>query len=1126
MVWTLRRILIVIVILSSLAVAGTLYWVAATYERFAISSQDESTGSTVSHLVLRQMEDQHRRAVNPFVDEWSRLSTLVEGMKQNDTEKARLAANRMMVTREVVEGRVHLRNVVVYSKEMQVVAMADKGTGETLSALPTLVDKLRARDTGAQRQITSFLWRGLNGRPLYSTIAAVGGFQAVGFIEFVSDPIPDLAGVGDAVGGRFGLQDIHGTTLFDGGAGEGGAPQGAKLDTLQVPIPDSLGGTWAVATLTRDVSAFRAQVSDLRNQALAIVAAVVVGSVLVGWLMLRLAVFSRLKDFAAITGMLAEGHTDVQIPSVGPDELAIMRTSLQSLRDAVSERQKATLALSESEKLQRIILDNVGQGILVFHANARPALWNDLATKFTGLSSAFLEKNLTLDQCNQFQFSEFDFDDETIELVDDFERRRLAGECNFVVSYQRRGIAGNTWVQVSLRLLHDGMVVQTYQDITDLRRAIDAAKDAQRLAERANRAKSDFLSNMSHELRTPLNAIVGFTEFIVENDAEPLTQELAASLSQVLKAGRHLVVLVNDVLDLAKIEAGAISLSIQAIDAGQVIDECVSLTSSFAARRNVTVHNRLEAGALPPIEADRIRFKQVFLNLLSNAIKYNHEQGNVYIEPGAAERGLLRVGVRDDGPGISEVSLKRLFEPFERLGAENSTVEGTGIGLTITKNLVDQMGGKISVESVVGEGSSFWLDMPISERAVENTVTAEHNEPGLLADLEGVVLYIEDNPANLELVRKIMSRQPGVDFIDAPSGEIGIERARTELPDVILLDINLPGMDGFTVLETLSAMPETRHIPVIALTAAATDSDIMRGQAAGFFSYLTKPISARDLIATIRRALNPSTPASPDDQPIVAGGKVLVVDDVPINLAVAQKQLTKLGIPCEIVADPVRALEMLSAGGYALALVDIGMPILNGIELTRRLRESERRSGRYTPVVALTADFGSEEDIARYRRAGMDGQLTKPVVLNELALTLRRWFSASDGSAGPVSPMATNSGDRSDADEPPIDMAEFKEILGSDEQEIIREMFDLFITLIPGELENLSKAIATRDKTQSREAAHRFKSAARNAAAGRLSDLLQEVEKELQNGCWDVVDQNLHRIREECTRVAEYMLKA
>jgi len=405
---------------------------------------------------------------------------------------------------------------------------------------------------------------------------------------------------------------------------------------------------------------------------------------------------------------------------------------------------------------------------------------------------------------------------------------------------------------------HNAKLGQMVQERTsELEQATNTAQVAQRLAEEANRAKSDFLSSMSHELRTPLNAIIGFTEYVLESDEEPVTEDQRESLSQVVKAGRHLLVLIDDVLDLSKVEADAISLSLEAVDLREVADECVSLLSAFAASKNVEIDNQLTAQALPPVKADRNRVKQVLLNLLSNAIKYNKDPGRVQILQGAAAPGMLRIAVRDDGLGIADDRLADLFNPFDRLGAENSAIEGSGIGLTITKSLVDRMGGKISVDSVTGKGSTFWLEMPISDSPVKPRIEPEACGSQDTTDIEGLVLYIEDNPANLELVRRITTRRPGIDFISAATGKTGIERARAEIPDVILLDINLPDLGGYQVLEALRVAPETRHIPVIALTAAATDADIARGRAAGFFSYLTKPFAARRLMATIGQALRP-----------------------------------------------------------------------------------------------------------------------------------------------------------------------------------------------------------------------------------------------------------------------------
>ena len=399
-----------------------------------------------------------------------------------------------------------------------------------------------------------------------------------------------------------------------------------------------------------------------------------------------------------------------------------------------------------------------------------------------------------------------------------------------------------------------------------LQEAVAASRRAQRQAEEANRAKSDFLSNMSHELRTPLNAIIGFTEFVAEDTAQPIREQHRNSLGYVLRASRHLLTLIDDILDLAKIESSAVSLAPEAVDAGEVIDECLSLARALATPRDIAVSETKAAGAAPLIHVDRTRFKQILLNLLSNAVKYNRDGGRVIVETGQPTDGRLSIAVRDTGPGIAPELLDHLFDPFDRLGAETSGIEGTGIGLTITKRLAEQMGGAITVESTVGEGTTFRVEFPLSSESAAAAAAGEEADGPDAPDLAGRVLYVEDNAANLELVRRIMSRHPGVAFSAAPTAEIGVAIARADPPDVILMDIDLPGMDGFEALGKLAAARETRHVPVIAVTAAATGRDIQRGQTAGFFDYLTKPISAKRLAATVGRALNPE--ASPDaDRP-------------------------------------------------------------------------------------------------------------------------------------------------------------------------------------------------------------------------------------------------------------------
>jgi signal transduction histidine kinase/CheY-like chemotaxis protein len=376
--------------------------------------------------------------------------------------------------------------------------------------------------------------------------------------------------------------------------------------------------------------------------------------------------------------------------------------------------------------------------------------------------------------------------------------------------------------------------------------------DAMALAEKANLAKSDFLSSMSHELRTPLSAILGFAQLIESGTPQP-TLSQKRSVDQILKAGWYLLELINEVLDLAVIESGRLSLSLEAISLAEVMQECQTMIEPQAQRRDIAVtFPRFGAPCL--VTADRTRVKQVLINLLSNAIKYNRIGGSVVVDCSASSERCVRIGVRDSGAGLSADQLTQLFQPFNRLGQESSVQEGTGIGLVVSKRLVELMGGVIGVESVVGQGSVFWIELNVAAQAAA-VVGAD---PAMLARpriREGArshtLLYVEDNPANLMLVEDLMARRPDVCLLSARDGISGVQIARCALPDVILMDINLPGISGIKALRILEEDPTTAHIPVIALSANAMPRDIAKGLDAGFFRYLTKPIKVNEFMETL-----------------------------------------------------------------------------------------------------------------------------------------------------------------------------------------------------------------------------------------------------------------------------------
>ena len=377
-------------------------------------------------------------------------------------------------------------------------------------------------------------------------------------------------------------------------------------------------------------------------------------------------------------------------------------------------------------------------------------------------------------------------------------------------------------------------------------------------AERANLAKSDFLSSMSHELRSPLNAILGFAQLIDSGLPLP-TLDQKDSIDQILQAGWYLLELINEILDLAQIESGKLSLSTEPISLDEVLSDCQAMIEPQARKSGIRVgFPKLEHTLF--VSADRTRVKQIFVNLLSNAIKYNRVGGSVEVTCRACPGERVRVSFQDTGEGLAPDKLAQLFQPFNRLGQEDGLEEGTGIGLVVSKQLAELMGGLIGVESTVGVGSVFWVEFNAAH-AIEAHRGASAPVSAPPADAAGVaprrtVLCVEDNPANLMLITRILARRPDIRLLSAKDGRQGIEMARAAMPEVILMDINLPGINGVAALKILAADAATAHIPVIAISANAMPRDIERGLEAGFFRYLSKPIKVHEFIDTLDLALD------------------------------------------------------------------------------------------------------------------------------------------------------------------------------------------------------------------------------------------------------------------------------
>jgi PAS domain S-box-containing protein len=391
-------------------------------------------------------------------------------------------------------------------------------------------------------------------------------------------------------------------------------------------------------------------------------------------------------------------------------------------------------------------------------------------------------------------------------------------------------------------------------DITERKRAEQAMSIARREAERANRAKSDFLSRMSHDLRTPLNAVLGFAQLL---EMDNLTADQRESVAQILEAGRHLLDLLNEVLDISRIESGNLSLSPEPVSVAEIVDQVVKLMRPLGKPGHIDVRALPSATRVRYVRADRQRLNQILLNLMSNAIKYNRRGGTVTVSCDDAADGRVRIAVTDNGVGIRPEKLALLFTPFERLGADQTGIEGTGLGLALSRGLAEAMGGKIGVSSEVDRGSTFWVELAAATEAAPVSAPAGA-EPVLLSVdyVSGTILYIEDNASNVRLVERLLKqRRPGIRLLHAGDGTIGIDMALHHRPDLIFLDLHLPDTPGDEVLRRLWEDARTRDIPVAVLSADATLSQSRRLIATGAKAYLTKPLDVSKMLAVIDERL-------------------------------------------------------------------------------------------------------------------------------------------------------------------------------------------------------------------------------------------------------------------------------
>jgi PAS domain S-box-containing protein len=514
----------------------------------------------------------------------------------------------------------------------------------------------------------------------------------------------------------------------------------------------------------------------------------------------------------------------------------------------ISEQHEAEEALRRSEELFRMVVEHSSDVATITSAMGQVIYQSPAVTRVVGHTPEEMIRNNSLDLVHP---------DDLPEVVAALQRLNEKPEGVVTTRYRFRTRDGS-WrmLESQARKLSsspDAPLISNSRDITERWEAEQALLQAKAEAERANLAKSEFLSRMSHELRTPLNSILGFAQILERLDLEPRDRR---GVQHILTAGEHLLNLINEVLDIARIEAGRHALSIEPVEIGTVLSEAVALVRPLAAAHGVRISAAPTLGRASFVRADRQRLIQVLLNLLSNAIKYNQQSGSVVLRCEVGGDGHVRVRVDDTGRGIPAERQDELFTPFARLGAEGSGVEGTGLGLALSLRLVEAMGGRLWLESSSEEGSTFCveLDGAQSPRAA-SAIETSHLQPAPSSEITARLLYVEDNLANLSLVERLISFRPGWSLLPALQGQLGVELAREHRPDVVLLDLHLPDLSGEEVFRQLRADARTAEIPVIVVSADATARSIDRLRAAGVQGYLTKPLRIDDFLGAVDAAL-------------------------------------------------------------------------------------------------------------------------------------------------------------------------------------------------------------------------------------------------------------------------------
>ena len=795
----------------------------------------------------------------------------------------------------------------------------------------------------------------------------------------------------------------------------------------------------------------------------------------------------------------------------------------------ITERKRAEEELAQQRTLLQTTLENTDQGIVMYDSELALVAYNRTFAELRGYDEAFLATGPTLFdmallQAEQHQYPELSGAPRTQaqhwveqlkggEILDVFEQVRADGSVH----------------EIRTRRLADGGYVRVFMDITERKRADQLMQQARDEAEANAQAKSEFVAMVSHEVRTPMNGVLGMARLLADSE---LDVDQSECVETIIASGESLLRIVDDLLDISKLEAERLELETISFIPTDLVEQTVAVMASRSVEKGLDLRCKLDPTIPPIVNGDPHRLRQVLLNLVGNAIKFT-ESGSITVRVDVAARDddyiVLQFAVADTGKGIAPEIQDKLFNPYTQGAVEVARkYGGTGLGLTICRRLVELMGGDIELDSTVGRGSTFHFKIRfLVDRATDAEALRDHAASGRSARRAGDsdhpplrILQVEDNEINRRVVEQIVSRA-GHTVTNAGNGVEGLAAITDQEFDVILMDRHMPEMTGIEATQRIRNMDEPlRSIPIIGITAGAIEAELKACVDAGMDTCLTKPVNARELLETIHRLAS-----GMGLQTILQADRpVLVIDDMQINLMVAAKQLERLGLRSEISNDSARALTMLEENAYSAVLVDISMPRLNGLDLTREVRRRETETGRHTPIIAMTG-YASSDDRNRFAEAGMDDHLSKPVRIDELGETLGRWLAAAGSDQPSVAERGngTNSSPQVRTEsEPPVDLNQLADILGEEDLTALLDLVDMFAEYFPSLLEPIENALQLRDSDALRDTAHAAKGAARNSAAVHLAEHLQELEIGAEASNWDELQVYFERLQPEFDRLIAF----